>query len=256
MTLRRLILAGLAVLLTAASADPPAGSKWTPVPEFTDEFDGKDLDLKKWQRGNPQWQGRQPGFFVDRNVTVKDGRLQITMRAENLKEMPEGYRDFTCGSVTSLNRVRYGYFEVRAKVMNSHGASAFWFYHNKPESWTEIDGFEMCGLGKHAGKMHTSVHVMHAPGVTEPIQHPEPISLTADPTKDFHVYALEWDADRIKWHCDGKTVRVVENTHWKQPLHLLFDTETMPDWFGLPDKSELPATYEIDYVRAWQKAAP
>jgi hypothetical protein len=44
----------------------------------------------------------------------------------------------------------------------------------------------------------------------------------------------------------------VENTHWHQPLTLNFDSETMPNWFGLPKDSDLPSTYSIEYVRAWK----
>jgi hypothetical protein len=29
-----------------------------------------------------------------------------------------------------------------------------------------------------------------------------------------------------------------------------FDSETMPEWFGLPDKESLPSTFSIEYVRS------
>lgn len=45
----------------------------------------------------------------------------------------------------------------------------------------------------------------------------------------------------------------MENTRWHQPLYLNLDAETQPDWFGLPDNAELPATFSIDYVRSWQR---
>ena len=41
----------------------------------------------------------------------------------------------------------------------------------------------------------------------------------------------------------------------QKPLNLNFDSETMPEWFGLPKKEELPAVFQIDYLRAWKKAA-
>ena len=69
---------------------------------------------------------------------------------------------------------------------------------------------------------------------------------------DYHVYALEWNAERIKWYFDGVLIRWVENTHWHQPLTLNFDSETMPNWFGLPKDADLPSTYSIEYVRAWK----
>ena len=54
---------------------------------------------------------------------------------------------------------------------------------------------------------------------------------------------------------DGVLVRSVENTHWHQPLYLIFDSETMPEWFGMPDDKDLPSTFSVEYVRAWKKAA-
>ena len=113
-----------------SQADPPPGAKWTPIREFTDEFEGKDLDLQKWQRGNPNWLGREPGLFVDQNVTVQDGKLQLCIKAENPPNAPKGYHDFTCACLTSRNRVRYGYFEIRTKIMNSKGSSSFRFFNN------------------------------------------------------------------------------------------------------------------------------
>lgn len=32
-----------------------------------------------------------------------------------------------------------------------------------------------------------------------------------------------------------------------------FDSETMGNWFGLPDKKNPPSTYCIDYVRSWKR---
>jgi len=32
-----------------------------------------------------------------------------------------------------------------------------------------------------------------------------------------------------------------------------FDSETMPDWFGLPKREDLPSTCRVEYVRAWRK---
>jgi hypothetical protein len=37
-----------------------------------------------------------------------------------------------------------------------------------------------------------------------------------------------------------------------QPLTLNLDSETMPNWFGLPRDQDLPSTFRIRYVRAWK----
>ncbi len=36
-------------------------------------------------------------------------------------------------------------------------------------------------------------------------------------------------------------------------MRLIFDSETMPNWFGLPKDEDLPSTFRVDYVRAWKK---
>ncbi|MEI8375615.1 MAG: family 16 glycosylhydrolase [Planctomycetota bacterium] len=76
---------------------------------------------------------------------------------------------------------------------------------------------------------------------------------------DYHVYGVDWEKDEIKFYVDGVVVRNVENTRWHYPLRLIFDSETMPDWFGMPKDEDLPSTFSVGYVRAWKKgevAAP
>ena len=70
---------------------------------------------------------------------------------------------------------------------------------------------------------------------------------------DYHVYGLDWRKDEITYYVDGVPVQKVENTHWHQPLYLNFDSETMPDWFGMPDDADLPSTFSVEYVRAWKR---
>ncbi len=69
---------------------------------------------------------------------------------------------------------------------------------------------------------------------------------------DYHVYGLDWGKDELKFYVDGVLVRSVENTHWHQSLFLIFDSETMPEWFGMPDDKDLPSTFNVEYVRAWK----
>ena len=49
---------------------------------MSDEFEGKELDRSKWTVGMSWWKGRQPALFSDKNVTVSDGKLHLTMRKE------------------------------------------------------------------------------------------------------------------------------------------------------------------------------
>ena len=224
---------------------------------MSDEFEAGSLDPNTWWPRNPRWLGRQPAYFHPGNVEVSDGKLHLTMRRQEVPEMPKdrGYHTYTSAAVQSTTTVRYGYFEVKARPMRSHGSSSFWFYASTPQQWTEIDVFEIGGGAPgFERKYNMNVHVFRTP---EEDRHwsvhamwPAPFDL-AD---DYHVYGLEWGRQKIKWYVDGTLVRWVENTHWHQPLTLNFDSETMPKWFGLPRDEDLPSTYGIEYVRAWKEA--
>ena len=67
------------------------------------------------------------------------------------------------------------------------------------------------------------------------------------------LFALGWSKDLIKWLVDRKLVHELKNTNWHQPLNMLFDSQTFPDWFELPSKESLLATFIIGYVRSWIK---
>jgi len=228
---------------------------WTPMAALTDEFDGTKLDETKWHANNPAWKGRQPGFFSKKNVAVSDGKLHITMKAENLPDLPKGYHTFTCGAVKSKTKVLYGFFEARCRAMDSRGSSAFWFYDSTKEIWTEIDVFEIGGKAPgHERAVHMNVHVFHTP--TEKKHWSKATTWTAPYrlADGYHTYGLDWSKESIKFYIDGVLRRTVKNTHWHQPLYLNFDSETMPKWFGLPKKENLPSTFSTDYIRAWKRA--
>jgi len=237
-------------------SDQANEGNWIKYELMSDEFKGTELDSNKWYATNPEWLGRQPAYFYPGNVNVSDGKLHLTMRKQEVPEMPKnkGYHTYTSAAVQSKTRVKYGYFEVKCRPMKSHGSSSFWFYDNTPEWWTEIDVFEIGGGAlKFEKKYNMNVHVFRTPIEKKHwSMHGEWIA-PSNLADDYHIYGLEWDKDKIKWYFDGVPVRRVENTHWHQPLTLNFDSETMPKWFGLPKDSDLPSTYSIEYVRAWKK---
>jgi beta-glucanase (GH16 family) len=237
-----------------ATAGPPPGSEWKPIPELTDEFEGKTLDTTKWHDHNPGWLGRYPGLFSKNNVSVSDGKLHLTARVEDPKHPDKKFHTYTTAAVKSTALALYGYYEIKCRPMKSQASSAFWFYREEKDIWTEIDVFEICGDG---GKWHNSynmtVHVFRTPTEKKHWQKGTKWIPPFQMVDDYHIYALEWNKDVIKWWVDGKVQYELKNTHWHQPLHMNFDSETFPEWFGLPDKKSLPATFSIEYVRSWSR---
>lgn len=236
---------------------PGLDGEWELIQELSDEFNGPVLDSSKWYDHNPGWLGRQPAYFSKENVEVKAGMLTLLAKTEDLPNLPDGYHTFTTAAVQSKTRVKYGYFEIRCRPMESRCSSAFWFYAIDPDIWTEIDVFEICGshpVKEWEHKFFATTHIFKTPeeGENHLSDHVEwiaPFRLA----EEFIIVGLEWNENEIKWSVNGEVVRTRENTYWHQPLTMNFDSETMPEWWGLPDPGDPPGFFQIDYIRSWKK---
>ena len=234
---------------------------WVRFEPMWDEFDHPALDTNKWTVGMYWWQGRQPAWFNPRNVTVRSGQLYLTMRrGEVPAEMKgRGYHDYTSAALHTKARSSYGYYEVKARPMNSGGSSSFWFQQEDPKAFpgwaTEVDVFELCGKSAvHDRRYYMTLHVSATP---EEKRHWQVSSYWESPwpfAAEFHVFGFDWDREELRWYIDGVLVRTVQNMHWHHPLFLIFESETMPEWFGMPDDADLPSTFSIEYVRAWKRS--
>ncbi len=238
-------------------SDQQNEGQWVKFEPMSDEFEGRELDRSKWVLGMYWWKGRQPALFSDTNVTVSDGKLRLTMRKEKLplEAEKQGYKDYTSAALHTKVRTAYGYFDVKAKPMSSAGSSSFWFQQDDNPAWgTEIDVFEIGGKAKgFENKYNMTLHVFKTPTETK---HWQVGGVWLAPWRladAYHVYGLDWNKDELKFYVDGVVVRSVENTHWHQPLFLIFDSETMGDWMGMPKDEDLPSTFNIEYVRAWKR---
>eukprot|EP00730_Choanoeca_flexa_P000712 TRINITY_DN10308_c0_g1_i4.p1 TRINITY_DN10308_c0_g1~~TRINITY_DN10308_c0_g1_i4.p1 ORF type:complete len:263 (+),score=29.72 TRINITY_DN10308_c0_g1_i4:198-986(+) len=217
-------------------------------------------------------------------LQVHNGSLQLFARHENitdpnLKKM--GYANFTTSFVASQRPVRYGYFEIRARVGSSKVSSSFWFYNSNTTAhhWTEIDVFEM--TGEHASQQLSTQDAMHTHVFMLPkentsflpdlcdcsLPHETALYQLQDApscsqanythrstpySQDFHVFGLLWTPEKLEYTVDGLMQWSLPNACMHQPLFLTFDRETMPDWFGLPSPVNLPdQPLTVEYVRAW-----
>lgn len=237
---------------------------WRPWAPMTDEFDGERLDASKWWDHNPFWYGRQPSRYVAENVTVKEGKLGITMSidetlpVEKLYPQGEEYQRYAAATIVSKTPTVYGYFEIRAKSMPSGASSAWWFTGNSTDAQgghyrSEIDVFEIGGRAPgFEQKYNMNLHVFETPAEKRHWSRGGRWEAPFKFADGFHTFGLEWLPDQIRYYVDGVLVRNTANTDWHNPLVMLFDTETMPSWMGMPRDEDLPSTFEVEYVRAWK----
>jgi beta-glucanase (GH16 family) len=239
-------------------SDPQDKGGWMFQRPLSDEFNKSSLDASKWRTNIAGWPGRPPALFVDHNVKVGHGTLQITMRKEAVgaEGTKLGYHDYTTGAVESRAHVLYGYFEVRAKAMKSAGSSAFWLAAKNEKDWSEIDAFEAGGsLPADPNRVFMSGHVFKEDGVTVTRNDTDFAAMDSNVADGFHVYGVNWTPEFIDFYIDGQLRRHLENTGWHLPATMIFDAETQVDWWGMPEDSDLPSVYLVDYVRAWKQKA-
>jgi beta-glucanase (GH16 family) len=254
----------------------PVNPSWKLNPEVSDEFNGAALDKEKWWDFNPTMHGRKPAFFSRGNVAVKDGLLLLSAKVQKPEEVTEenrvrGYDKFTTSIIKSRKRVKYGYYETRCKSMKAGPSNAFWLYDplDAPEKYREgnfseeIDIFEV--FGKPAKKeverqYFMTVHRQKTPYVETLVRSAFPLenksSVITVPFEfydDFHVYGFLWTPEVMTWYVDGKEVFTRRNDYFHTALHVMFDSEIMEGWAGLPDSADLPAVFQVDYCRVWQK---
>lgn len=157
----------------------------------------------------------------------------------------------------------YGYFEARLKLPKGKGTwPAFWMMPQVGGTWPdcgEIDIMEEVGVNPNytSSSIHCKAynHVMGTQKTKE--------VFTKGAEDEFHIYALEWTEDFIKTYVDGKLLLEFYNDHkgdkatwpFDKNFGLKLNLAWGGDWGGWNgvDERALPATYEIDYVRVFQK---
>lgn len=242
--------------------------------KWQDEFEGTQLNRKDWnvelhQRG---WVNNEMQEYVDsaENIQVKDGKLILRPVTKNAKK-----NLYTSGRVNTQGKhdFKYGIFECRAKFPAGKGfLPAFWmmpteesFYGQWPRCG-EIDIAEV--LGHDTSTVFGTIHYGNPHNES---QGKSNLGKNAF-SDDFHNFACEWEPGRISWYVDGKLYHTENDWFTKsdgqkarpypapfnQPFYIILNLAVGGNWPGSPEKNATyidGATFEIDYVRVYQKAS-
>ena len=238
---------------------------------WNDEFNNTGSpDTTKWGYdlgdGCPDicgWGNRELEYYTRRpeNVRVENGNLII----EAIKENRKG-RNFTSAKLVTKNKGdwQYGRIEVRAKLPTGKGTwPAIWMLptiNERQSKWPadgEIDIMEQVGYDPFM--IHGTVHT-NAYNHVNNTQKGGDIEVI-DAVSDFHIYKIEWSADKIEWYVDDSMYftfknEIKGNDEWPfdRQFHLILNIAVGGTWGGSRgvDPDIWPQKLEIDYVRVYQ----
>ena len=238
---------------------------------WSDEFDGPagaPPDTSHWQFDvGTGWGNAQLEYDTSRPENVAlNGQGQLVIVARREEYMGSG---FTSGRIHTNGRFshRGGRFEARIQLPRGPGLwPAFWLLGaNFPRvGWPacgEIDILEYRGQEPHI--VHGS---LHGPGFSgahavtgrwDSADHPLDGS--------FHVYAVEWEPERITWFVDDIAYQsfgpddLPPGGEWvfDHPFFLILNLAVGGHFVGPPDSTTaFPATLVVDWVRVYEERTP
>jgi beta-glucanase (GH16 family) len=255
------ILAGGCVLCAAQAQTIPG---WELV--WNDEFsqaDGSAPDPTKWGHdiGGSGWGNSELQYYTSRtnNARIEGGHLVL----EALEEA-YGERDYTSARLLTKHKSdwNYGRMEARLKVPRGQGLwPAFWMLGTN----ISTVGWPRCGeidIMENIGREPRIVHgTVHGPGYSGGEGVGGPHTAAADLADEFHVYAVEWETNVIRWYYDdvhyfSVTPENLGESAWvfDHPHFILLNVAVGGGWPGNPDKSTLfPQQMRVDYVRVYAR---
>ncbi|WP_051226348.1 family 16 glycosylhydrolase [Butyrivibrio sp. MC2013] len=250
--------AGLLSAATAISAK--AADQYELV--WSEEFDGNSLNRNNWNvevNGYGGW-NNELQYYVDspNNIAVSGGTLKITARKENYQGMA-----YTSARLNTEGKVSLGLgkIEARIKLPSFMGAwPAFWLMGSNGQQWPKCGEIDVLETINDEGIVYGSAHWPSAtPGKENDSTSGGTYGHYIDITK-WHTYGIERDENQITWYVDDykySTMDLKDNA-LKAPLsidqYVILNLAIGGDWPGFDiDDSQIPATMEVDYVRAYKR---
>lgn len=253
---------GFAVLTIPALAQDIPGRTLLWSDEF-EQADGAAPDPSKWSYdiGGGGWGNHELQYYTDRteNARIESGSLVIEAKAESYEE-----RDFTSARLLTKGKASWicGRMEARIRIPEGKGIwPAFWLLGANIDAvhWPECGEIDiMENIGSEPSTLHGT---LHGPGYSGARGLTGDYHLSAAAlSDDFHVYAIEWEENRISWFLDGETYFTLtpgdlpagRNWIFNQPQFLLLNVAVGGDWPGNPDATTIfPQRMSVDYVRVY-----
>ncbi|PLY04736.1 MAG: hypothetical protein C0625_15815 [Arcobacter sp.] len=171
--------------------------------------------------------------------------------------------EYSIDSQTGGNKIDflYGYFEAKMKLPRGEGNNpAFWLnskgmvrgvLNDLKKGGAEIDIFEHSAL--HPDE---AVHTIWVNGYGKEKKKIQKFSKIKTLESGWHIFSLLWEPNKYTFFIDGiKTFETNKNiSSSRQYLCISNNVHMNSKWLGdIRNNKFLPTTFEIDYIRVYQK---
>lgn len=252
-----------------------AAGEWKLV--WSDEFAQPDGTLPNpihWTHdlGGQGWGNNELQTYTSRsnNARIENGRLVIEAHREDFTGTDGVARKYTSARLKTQSKAEwaYGRFEARIKIPHGQGLwPAFWMLGTNFTS----AGWPKCGeidIMENVGREPYEVHgTIHGPGYSggNGIGGGFTLGGGAQFADDFHVFAVEWTTNLLRWYVDDRAyftlspTNLPSGTKWvfTRPQFLLLNLAVGGNWPGNPNSATVfPQRLEVDYVRVYSLSRP
>ena len=245
---------------------------------WNDEFSGNGIiDNNKWHHqtllpnGNSWWNGEQQHYTNSiTNSYQNNGLLSIVAKKEVFTDQGVT-KNYTSARLNSKFAFTYGRIEVRAKLPSGSGTwpaiwtlgksitenGGYWYSNYGTTNWPacgEIDIMEH--WGHNPNYVQSALHNTFSSGNT--INHGG--TMASDVANDFHLYAMEWTENEIKFSLDSMVFyeynpqpKNMANWPYDEDQYLLLNIAMGSTWFSI-DPFFNNSKMEVDFVRIYQES--
>lgn len=228
---------------------------------WSDEFNNKELNKEVWSFRNKK---RADAISTENNTKIENGKLIITIDKKDTNFYTSDLTtEYEIDSKNGGNKLDflYGYFEARMKLPMGEGNNpAFWLnskgmiqgvLNDLKNGGAEIDIFEHSFL--HPDE---AVHSIWINGYGKEKIHIQEFAKIENLQNGWHTFGLLWEPNKYTFFIDGiKTFETHKNvSSSKQYICISNNVHMDSKWLGdIRNNNFLPTTFEIDYVRVYQK---
>ena len=229
---------------------------------FDDEFEGKDSipDTSKWslaKKGDNTWSRYMSESYGQ--AYQKDGYLYLFGMLSN--------GEYKCGGIETIDKFSfiYGQVKCRAKFLRrpQGNHTGIWMMPEPPaEIWPRSGEIDVMEHLDDQSLVYETVHYYNE-DKDEDASSDATVEIN---NEEFNEYGVIWDKDSVTFTVNGNVYFKYKNNDsdteafsyqypFTKPFYLILSQSLggRGTWEGVIDDSELPAVFQIDWIKVWQK---